>query len=99
MFFKIYSDFLITNQNRYFGLDSSKFAPGEIPYESISLWLNSANFNPSSLYDQTEDLVVKNTGYLMRDGILLSYKYSQLNELAKEQYCGHTQPGQIIVDR
>lgn len=87
---KLYSDFLIANQNRYSGLELSKVAPGEISHDSISRWLSSANFNPSSLYNQTRDLVVKNSGYLVGDDTLLSKKYSQLNELARRQYSGNT---------
>jgi hypothetical protein len=87
---KLYSDFLIANQNRYSGLELSKVAPGEISHDSISRWLSSANFNPSSLYNQTKDLVVKNSGYLVGDDTLLSKKYSQLNELARRQYSGNT---------
>lgn len=86
---KLYSDFLIANQNRYSGLELSKVAPGEISHDSISRWLSSANFDPSSLWNQTKDLVVKNKGYLVGDDTLLSKKYSQLNELAKKQYSGN----------
>jgi hypothetical protein len=73
---KLYSDFLIANQSRYSGLELSKVAPGEISHDSISRWLNTANSNPSSLYNQTKDLVVKNTGYLVGEDTLLSQKYS-----------------------
>ena len=59
---KLYSDFLIANQNRYSGLELSKVAPGEISHDSISRWLSTANFNPSSLWNQTKDLVTLNTG-------------------------------------
>jgi hypothetical protein len=85
---KLYSEFLIANQNRYSGLELSKVAPGEISHDSISRWLSTANFNPSSLWNQTKDLVVKNTGYLVVDDTLLNKKYSQVNELAKKQYSG-----------
>jgi putative transposase len=85
---KLYSDFLIANQNRYSGLELSKVAPGEISHDSISRWLSSAHFNPSSLWNQTQDFVVRNTGYLVGDDTLLSKKYSRVNELAKKQYSG-----------
>jgi hypothetical protein len=87
---KLYSDFLIANQNRYSGLELSKVAPGEISHDSISRWLSTANFNPSSLWNQTKDLVTLNTGYLVGDDTLLSKKYSRANELAKKQYSGDT---------
>jgi putative transposase len=87
---KLYSDFLIANQNRYSGLELSKVAPGEISHDSISRWLSSANFNPSSLWNQTKDLVTLSSGYLVGDDTLLSKKYSRVNELAKKQYSGDT---------
>lgn len=85
---KLYSDFLIANQNRYSGAELSRVAPGEISHDSVSRWLASANFNPSSLWNQTKDLVVRETGYLVGDDTLLSKKYSRVNELAKKQYSG-----------
>ena len=85
---KLYSDFLIANQNRYSGLELSKVAPVEIAHDSISRWLSKANFTPSELWHQTKQLVVKQTGYLVADDTLLSKKYSQCNELAKKQYSG-----------
>jgi hypothetical protein len=85
---KLYSDFLIANQNRYSGLELSKVAPGEISHDSISRWLASAHFTPTSLWHQTQDLVEKKTGYLVGDDTLLSKKYSRINELAKKQYSG-----------
>jgi len=87
---KLYSDFLIANQNRYSGVELSRVAPGEISHDSVSRWLSNANFNPSSLWNQTKDLVEKNTGYLVGDDTLLSKRYSQVNELAKKQYSGNS---------
>ena len=85
---KLYSDFLIANQNRYSGVELSKVAPWEISHDSVSRWLSSAKFNPSSLWNQTKDLVEKNTGYIVGDDTLLSKKYSRVNELANKQYSG-----------
>ncbi len=85
---KLYSDFLIANQNRYSGLELSRVAPIDIAHDSISRWLATSNFTPSELWNQTKELVDKATGYLIADDTLLEKKYSRLNELAKKQYSG-----------
>jgi len=87
---KLYSDFLIANQNRYSGLELSKVAPVDIAHDSISRWLASSTFTPSELWNQTRELVNKQTGYLISDDTLLSKKYSRVNELAKKQYSGNS---------
>jgi putative transposase len=85
---KLYSDFLIANQNRYSGVELSRVAPGEISHDRISRWLSSSRFTPSELWTQTKDLVNKQTGYLVVDDTLLEKRYSRENELAKVQYSG-----------
>jgi putative transposase len=85
---KLYSDFLVANQNRYSGAELSRVAPEPISHDSISRWLASANFNPSSLWNQVKDLVVLQGSYLVGDDTLLSKKYSRVNELARIQYSG-----------
>ena len=85
---KLYRDFLIANQNRYSGLELSRVAPTGMAHDSISRWLSSSKFTPSELWNQTKDLVNKQTGYLVIDDTLLEKRYSRENELAKVQYSG-----------
>jgi len=63
---KLYSDFLIANQNRYSGLELSKVAPVEIAHDSISRWLSGVSFTPSELWQQTKPLVVSTTVALLK---------------------------------
>ena len=85
---KLYSDFLIANQNRYSGLELSRVAPTDMAHDSISRWLSSSDFTPSELWNQTKELVDRKTGYLVIDDTLLDKRYSHDIELAKKQYSG-----------
>ena len=87
---KLYTNFLIANQNRYSGLELSRVSPvEEISHDSVSRWLSSSNFTPSDLWNQVKSLVDVKTGYLLCDDTLLNKKYSRVNELAKKQYSGN----------
>lgn len=85
---KLYSDFLIANQNRYSSLELSRVAPTDIAHDSISRWLSTSDFTPSELWNQVKELVEIKTGYLIVDDTLLDKRYSRENELAKVQYSG-----------
>lgn len=87
---KLYSEFLIANQNRYSGVELSKVSPAEgMHHDSISRWLSSSNFTPQELWNQVKSLVRINTGYLIGDDSVLDKQYSRINELAKKQYSGN----------
>lgn len=86
---KLYSNFLIANQNRYSGVELSRVSPdGNIQHDSVFRWLANSNFTPSNLWNKVKPLVDIKTGYLIADDSLLNKKYSQRNELAKKQYSG-----------
>ena len=95
---KLYSNFLIANQNRYSGVELSKVAPSDMAHDSASRWLSSSNFTPSELWNQVKDLVKKETGYLIVDDTLLEKKYSRDNELAKIQYTGNGHTLKMGID-
>ncbi len=95
---KLYSDFLIANQNRYSGSELSRVAPTDMAHDSASRWLSSSNFTPSDLWNQVNGLVKKDTGYLIVDDTLLEKKYSRENELAKVQYTGNGQTLMMGID-
>ena len=87
---KLYSNFLIANQNRYSGLELSKVSPvSDMHHDSVSRWLANSNFTPSELWNQVKNLIEIKNGYLIADDTLLDKKYSRINELAKKQYSGN----------
>lgn len=85
---KLYSNFLLSNQNRYSGVELSKVSPDEMAHDAVSRWLSLTNYTPSDLWKHVKPLVSLDTGYLIGDDSLLDKKYSRKNELAKTQYSG-----------
>ncbi|MEA3272833.1 MAG: transposase [Patescibacteria group bacterium] len=87
---KLYSNFLIANQNRYSGVELSKVSPNsDMQHDSVFRWLGNSNFTPSDLWNKVKTIVDIQTGYLVGDDSLVSKKYSRKNELAKKQYSGN----------
>ncbi|TSC57247.1 MAG: transposase [Parcubacteria group bacterium Greene0416_79] len=85
---ELYTNFLISNQNRYSGTELSKNAPN-LSHDHITRWLAHAEYTPGDLWKHAQPLVAKETGYLIGDDSLLSKKFSRENELAKLQYSGN----------
>lgn len=87
---KLYTDFLIANQNRYSGPELSRVSPDIGMYhDSVDRWLSKSNFTPSDLWNKVKTIVDIKTGYLIGDDSLINKKYSRKNELAKKQYSGN----------
>ncbi|MDP2788962.1 MAG: transposase, partial [bacterium] len=87
---KLYSNFLIANQNRYSGLELSKVSSvSDMHHDSVSRWLANSNFTSSELWNRVKNLIDIKSGYLVADDTLLDKKYSRVNELAKKQYSGN----------
>lgn len=84
----LYTSFLISNQNRYSGIELSKTAD-DISHDAVTRWLASSKYTPGNLWNHVKDLVKPETGYLIGDDSLITKKYSRENELAKKQYSGN----------
>ena len=85
---KLYSEFLIANQNRFSGLELSK-STADMAHDSVNRWLGKSNFTPSDLWNDAKQIIDINSGYLIGDDSTLDKKYSRKNELAKKQYSGN----------
>lgn len=83
----MYSSFLISNQNRYSGLELSKVAR-DMAHDSVSRWLSDYEHKPQELWNQVKSLVNIKAGYLVVDDTTLDKRYSRENELARPQYSG-----------
>lgn len=87
---KLYTRFLIGNQNRYSSVELSKVS--EIPdmaHDAVGRWLASTKRTPSQLWQYTCSLVDRTAGYLVCDDTLIDKRYSRKNELARKQYSGN----------
>lgn len=88
--FKIYSDFLLANHNRYSGAELARVSPVlGMNHDAVSRWLATSNFTPSDLWNEVKNMVSFNGGYLVCDDSVLNKEYSRKNELAKNQYSGN----------
>jgi len=85
---KLYSEFLIANQNKFSGLELSK-STSDMAHDSVNRWLSRSNFRPAELWSDVKRLVDVNSGYLVGDDSVLNKQYSRHNELAKKQYSGN----------
>lgn len=87
---KLYTRFLIGNQNRYSGVELSKVADGSgMAHDAVDRWLFSTKRTPQQLWQYTCSLVDRETGYLICDDSLLDKRFSRKNALAKQQYSGN----------
>lgn len=85
---KLYSDFLLANQNKFSGSELSKSA-ASLAHDSVSRWLSRSDFKPSELWSDVKKMVNVKSGYLVGDDSVLDKQYSRHNELAKKQYSGN----------
>lgn len=87
---RLYTRFLIANQNRCSSVELSNTVPSNlIAHDAIDRWKVSKKYTPSQLWQHTRYLVKKDEGYLICDDSLLDKRYSRQNELAKVQYSGN----------
>jgi putative transposase len=86
---KLYTNFLIANQNRYSGVELAKVTPIKgMRHDSVTRWLIKANYQPQELWEIVKKRINHKTGYLVVDDTLIDKRYSRQNELAKKQYSG-----------
>lgn len=85
----LYRDFLITNQNRYSGLELSRVEPtGQMSHDAVTRWLVKADFRPQDLWQFAKPLVDTGQGYLVLDDTVVSKPFAKNIDLARHQYSG-----------
>lgn len=86
---KLYSDFLVANNNRYSGSELARVAPGDsLAHDSVNRWLLKSDFSPSDLWREVKPLVETERGYLIVDDTLLEKPYSRKSEATTWHYSG-----------
>lgn len=86
----LYTNFLISNHNRYSGSELERVSPvQDMHHDAVSRWLMSSTYTPSDLWGQVKTIVRKESGYLVCDDSLLDKRFSRKNELAHVQYSGN----------
>lgn len=84
----LYVDFLVASQKQYSGLELSKVSPREMAHDSISRWLARGKLTPKIVWQESQQLVNPQIGYLVIDDTVLDKPYSQKTALVKKQYSG-----------
>lgn len=86
----LYTNFLISNHNRYSGAELERVTPVlDMHHDAVSRWLANSKYTPSDLWNQVQKIVRKGSGYLVCDDSLLDKRFSRKNELAHVQYSGN----------
>jgi hypothetical protein len=86
----LYTNFLISNHNRYSGAELGRVSPIlDMHHDAVSRWLANSHHTPSDLWNRVKGIVRKESGYLVCDDSLLDKRFSRKNELARVQYSGN----------
>ena len=84
----LYVDFLIASQKQYSGVELSRVAPKALSHDAVSRWLATNKLTPKMVWQQSQTMVQKETGYLILDDMVLDKPYAREMSLVKVQYSG-----------
>lgn len=86
---ELYTKFLISNHNRYSGVELSKTSGDLLSHDSVSRWLEDEDFDSKNLWSHVEKMIEKETGYLIGDDSVLNKRFSRENELVGRHWSGN----------
>lgn len=84
----LYVDFLIASQSQFSGLELSKVVANDMAHDSVSRWLSKSKLTPRLVWQKSQSLVDRTTGYLIVDDTVLDKPYARKMALIKKQYSG-----------
>lgn len=82
----LYVDFLISSQKQFSGVELSRVSPKDMAHDSVSRWLAKEKLTPKLVWQKSQAMIDKQTGYLIIDDTILDKPYSQQTALVKKQY-------------
>ena len=85
----LYVDFLIASQKQFSGVELSKVSPDPMAHDSVSRWLSSQKLTPKLLWDESQFLIDRKSGYLVLDDSVLDKPHAKHIPLARTQYSGN----------
>lgn len=85
----LYVDFLIASQKQFSGSELSKSSPEPMAHDSVSRWLSSQKLTPKFLWEESQYLVDRKSGYLILDDSVLDKPYAEKIALVRKQYSGN----------
>lgn len=83
-----YVDFLVGTQKQYTGAELSRVAPEAMSHSAVHRWLSEGTFTPKTLWQESQHMVERSSGYLVIDDSVLDKPYAQKMDLVKWQYSG-----------
>lgn len=86
---ELYEKFLTITAGRYSALSLSEVSPKELSHDSVSRWLEEANFKPKEIWEKAKDVVTKVPGVLIVDDTVLDKDRSRKIRLVNWQYSGN----------
>ena len=84
----LYVNFLIATQKQYSGLELSRVSPTAMSHEAVNHWLAKDKLTPKTVWQHSQTMIQKETGYLIFDDTVLDKPYAQEMPLVKVQYSG-----------
>ena len=84
----LYVDFLIASQKQYSGMELSRVSPTAMSHDAVSHWLAHDKLTPKIVWQHSQSMVQKETGYLIVDDTVLDKPYAREIPLVKKQYSG-----------
>lgn len=84
----LYTQFLLSSQKQFSGLELSRVAPNPMAHDAVSRWLKRAVLTPKLLWRESQSLVDRTVGYLVIDDTVLDKPYARKMALVKKQYSG-----------
>jgi hypothetical protein len=85
---ELYTQFLLSSQKQFSGLELSRVAPTVMAHDAVSRWLKRAVLTPKLLWKESQPLVDRSVGYLVIDDTVLDKPYARKMALVKKQYSG-----------
>lgn len=85
---ELYSQFLLATQGKFSALWLAELLGNKPTHDAFTRWLAKTKLQPHMLWEYTQSLVQKQTGYLIVDDSVLDKWYAQKITLAQSQYSG-----------
>lgn len=83
---ELYVDFLVASQKQFSGLELSKVSPEPMAHDAVSRWLASEKLTPQRVWQVSQALVNRQTGYLILDDTILDKPYATQMALVRKHY-------------
>jgi len=84
----LHVNFLIASQKQYSGVELSRVSPTAMSHDAVNHWLATNKLTPKIVWQHSQTMVQKETGYLIFDDTLLDKPYAREMPLVKKQYSG-----------